>query len=652
MCGRRAIGAESPIRLVQVSGGTDTLSAVTEYVEGSSQEFDLEARPPPGETPEAVGSETDCVVTEYELGGTDGVSVLESVRAEYPSLPVVVVTADRRPAAATEAVRAGADAHLTAETLERTPAKFRNRVVTAVEQYRSQQQSRHQSQVAELLARIDKRLIHADSRAEIERAVCEEVSATDPYPFAWIGTSLEDDVVRPRASAGLAEGYLEEITVRADGSKRGDGPAGAALQTGEVVVSHDVQEDVAFDPWSEQALERGFQSAAAVPLQYVDEEYGVLVLYADRPYAFEGREASLLERLGTDISRAIYESVLQGDLWEFRQMVEEAGEAMFATDGHGEVTYANPAFERLAGEGDSIDGERLEDIDLEVASEETAHRLSQTIQEGNSWEGELQLERATAEDRTVDLTARPLSNGATDGYVGVGTDVTEQRRYRNRIEQQRNRLELLNRILRHDIRNDVQVLLSMAGILETVVDEDDAEYVERITEKSQHIVELTRSARELTGAITDPGAAATERTNLDTVLGREIADVQRSHDADVTQDDRPANLSVQADEMLSSVFRNLLQNAAEHSESASVSVNVTTEVDDEHVRVRIADDGPGIPDDRKANVFEYMEKGETSAGTGIGLFLVEMLVDHYGGDVRVEDNDPEGTAFVVELQRA
>ena len=104
--------------------------------------------------------------------------------------------------------------------------------------------------------------------------------------------------------------------------------------------------------------------------------------------------------------------------------------------------------------------------------------------------------------------------------------------------------------------------------------------------------------------------------------------------------------------MLESVVRNLLSNAIQHNDKALPEVALSATADDDTVVVRIADNGPGIPDDRKEQIFEEGEKGLDSEGTGLGLYLVDTLVDRYGGEVRVEDNDPDGSVFVVELQRA
>jgi signal transduction histidine kinase len=117
--------------------------------------------------------------------------------------------------------------------------------------------------------------------------------------------------------------------------------------------------------------------------------------------------------------------------------------------------------------------------------------------------------------------------------------------------------------------------------------------------------------------------------------------------------------TVLANEMLDSVVRNVLKNAIQHNDEdvPAVTASATArragegERQGDAVVVRIADNGP-VPDGQKASIFGKGEKGLESAGTGIGLYLVRTLVDTYGGDVRVEDSDPEGAVFVVELPTA
>lgn len=103
--------------------------------------------------------------------------------------------------------------------------------------------------------------------------------------------------------------------------------------------------------------------------------------------------------------------------------------------------------------------------------------------------------------------------------------------------------------------------------------------------------------------------------------------------------------------MLSSVFRNILENAVRHNDEETPEITVSSEEDTETIQIRIADNGPGIPDNQKDAVFGKGEKGLDSPGSGIGLYLVHTLTDQFGGKVWVEDNEPKGTVFIVELPK-
>ncbi|WP_247001052.1 sensor histidine kinase [Halosolutus gelatinilyticus] len=128
-------------------------------------------------------------------------------------------------------------------------------------------------------------------------------------------------------------------------------------------------------------------------------------------------------------------------------------------------------------------------------------------------------------------------------------------------------------------------------------------------------------------------------------VGAEYPDAELTLESDA---DRPV---VVADEALRSVFENLLRNAVQHNDQRTPRVAVAIETNPETVVVRVSDNGPGLPDPKRSGIGEPGVKGTESSGSGLGLYLVETLVDRYGGDVRAEANDPRGTVFVVELDR-
>ena len=133
-------------------------------------------------------------------------------------------------------------------------------------------------------------------------------------------------------------------------------------------------------------------------------------------------------------------------------------------------------------------------------------------------------------------------------------------------------------------------------------------------------------------------------------LSEQITQLRSQQDrATVSVDGSIPDVTVLADELLKAVFRNLLTNAVVHNDKDVAEISVSTRVSDDSVRVSIGDNGPGIDDDHKEQIFQEGEKGLESGGTGVGLYLVKTLVDRYEGDIWIEDNEPTGSVFVVEL---
>lgn len=234
--------------------------------------------------------------------------------------------------------------------------------------------------------------------------------------------------------------------------------------------------------------------------------------------------------------------------------------------------------------------------------------------------------------------------------VGVHVDVDERKSYERTLERQRDDLEVLNQIVRHDVRNALQHVLAYGDILRDGAADEEA--VRKILAAAREAVDITQTAADVTELLL---RSDTDRTPvaLPPVLEEQVDAVRGDHDRAVVSIERPVpTVRAVADDMLGSVFRNLLGNALVHNDEQLPEVAVSATAEDDTVRVRVADNGPGIDDERKGAIFEQGERGLDSEGTGLGLYLVRTLVERYGGAVWVEDNDPKGSVFVVELQRA
>ncbi len=227
----------------------------------------------------------------------------------------------------------------------------------------------------------------------------------------------------------------------------------------------------------------------------------------------------------------------------------------------------------------------------------------------------------------------------------------------NRVSAVNDQLEVLTRLMRHDISNDMAVARGWAAVLTEHVDDEGRDVLERITRACENVDELTDTAYDLVTVLAEDvekggSSLQTEAVDVLDTLDEEARKLQDRYDdvaVTVEYDADLAGTTVVANELLHSVFGNLLSNAVSHNDSDRPRVSVRAEREGLRFRVRIADNGPGIPEEQKRAVFEKDVRGLDSGGTGIGLFLVRELVTRFGGSVHAVDNEPRGTVFVVDL---
>jgi PAS domain S-box-containing protein len=160
-----------------------------------------------------------------------------------------------------------------------------------------------QISITELIRRIDQSLIGADSRAEIERTVPEQLLEADNIAFGWIG-ALDAGGTRlePRTWAGPGQEYLDDVPLEYDGAAE---PAVRTARSATPTIVSNVVDGLQGEEWRRQALDRGFQSVISVPISYAEYTYGVLTVYADEPDAFGDLERTVLTELGEGIANAI-----------------------------------------------------------------------------------------------------------------------------------------------------------------------------------------------------------------------------------------------------------------------------------------------------------------------------------------------------------
>ncbi|MFW6197177.1 MAG: sensor histidine kinase, partial [Thermoplasmatota archaeon] len=139
--------------------------------------------------------------------------------------------------------------------------------------------------------------------------------------------------------------------------------------------------------------------------------------------------------------------------------------------------------------------------------------------------------------------------------------------------------------------------------------------------------------------------------NLNSVLDRTLSEHQpqldeRGIDIEVDR----SEYKVKGGTLLQELFSNILENSIKHSDCGKIRIKSKSR--DEYCVVTFEDDGKGIPEKIKDNIFCKGFKGDESEGSGLGMYMVKEIANNYGGDVVVKDSELGGARFDVKLKKA
>lgn len=239
------------------------------------------------------------------------------------------------------------------------------------------------------------------------------------------------------------------------------------------------------------------------------------------------------------------------------------------------------------------------------------------------------------------------SMGAAAGFV-AGYFYVRALADADRARRANDALSFVNDVLRHDLRNTLNVVNGNASLVAQRAD-DDGDGGDELAARAATIQDQTDEALDRIESAGEMVATLTDDADLHTVdladVAVECADnVAGAHDVPV-ETDVPESAPVVADDGLGSVVHNLVENAAEHNDADDPHVEVEVEQTHDVAQLEVTDNGPGFEDPAAHDSIDAVE----DAG---GLRLAGTLVDHYGGDAWARDTDSPGATVVVELPRA
>lgn len=229
--------------------------------------------------------------------------------------------------------------------------------------------------------------------------------------------------------------------------------------------------------------------------------------------------------------------------------------------------------------------------------------------------------------------------GATGVLVG---SLLELRRSARRLDQANT---VLGRVIQHNLRNDLTVVLGHLGELEREVPADVDDRVDQLGAKVDDILSTAEKARQIDVAL---DGADREKRPVDVVspLRKRLNAVERTHPDVTVERELPAHAVVVGDWFVKTVIDNVVENVVVHSDGTP-ELRVSVEREANAVVVRFVDDCPPIPENERA-VFTGERETPLDHSTGVGLWLVRLVMESYGGDVGHAYNDDGGN--IVELR--
>lgn len=282
-----------------------------------------------------------------------------------------------------------------------------------------------------------------------------------------------------------------------------------------------------------------------------------------------------------------------------------------------------------------------------AADEEIYTELVETILDGAAWSGDFELR--TKEDEGVfgRGSVAPVSlDGETRGYVAIFIDTTKQRRYENTAE-------VLNRLLRHDLRNELNVAYgNLQNAQSRIDDETIADYLDQVHGALTRLISKSERAHNLGELLEGTYEASNHLVRLDYVLHEALVETIEAFDEAKFRFETFPEVQVVADNLLATVFTAVLENGVVHNNATTPVVDIEVEEHETEVVVTIVDNGPGVPQEQEDLIFGREELDQLHHGRGISLFFADNVIDSYKGDIWVEPEQTDGATFKIRLDKA
>lgn len=322
--------------------------------------------------------------------------------------------------------------------------------------------------------------------------------------------------------------------------------------------------------------------------------------------------------------------------------LEALDEWVWEMDLNGIHTYSNAAVKKILGfEVDEVVGFPTTKLWPKIDEKNNLSKLKETLATGKGWKNyPAYFIHKEGSVRILLSSAIAVHNkaGKLVGYRGIDRDITDRILNENALKAQKEHIKLINQVLRHDLTNNVSVIKSSLRLYKL---SGEKQFLDELEKNLNNSVKLIHSMSDLETFVM-------ENKDYRVFSSRDVLQ-------DVTKDRTDVKIDIQgdstilADDLVYSVFDNLINNAVKHGKATEIVIDI--ENDRAYSFISVKDNGSGIPEKIKDRLFEKGFTYGVSGNTGVGLHIVKQAMENYRGQVEVLDNEPQGAIFKLKFKR-
>ncbi len=329
---------------------------------------------------------------------------------------------------------------------------------------------------------------------------------------------------------------------------------------------------------------------------------------------------------------------------KYRRLFESAQDGMLILDAEsGEIIDANPFIQDMTGYSlGELVGKHLWEIGTFRDIAENKEKFEKLREKEYVRYEHLPLKTKEGEEKSVEFVSNLYDVGDDEVIQCNIRDITDRK-------EAEDREEFLHSLLRHDVKNKCQIIRGYLQMLEEgEIDEEgqkNVEKAERVTKEALNIIKKVRKLKKLEEQ--EESIPVKIDSFLDRVISKHTGQLEEEG---IKIEVESSGCRVKGSSLLEELFSNIIENAIKHSNGDKIKVSSKTE--DDGCVVTVEDDGKGIPDDKKEEIFKKGFKDGPEAGTGLGMYMVKRIAEKYDGTVECKDSDLGGAKFEMKFQRA